>query len=120
MCVHAKNSLARALMTARGRWGVASVGCHGGIGALPWLQAEPGVHACAYHRLEPVTRQTALYRYGVCWLPGPGQPPAREGDAPMTRTSDTRITGYEPLFSPAALLDELPLTDAATATVEQS
>jgi 3-deoxy-7-phosphoheptulonate synthase len=38
----------------------------------------------------------------------------------MTRTSDTRITGYEPLFSPAALLDELPLGDAATATVEQS
>ena len=38
----------------------------------------------------------------------------------MTRTSDTRITGYEPLFSPAALLDELPLRDAATATVEQS
>ena len=38
----------------------------------------------------------------------------------MTRTSDTRITGYEPLFSPAALLDELPLSDEATATVEQS
>jgi 3-deoxy-7-phosphoheptulonate synthase len=38
----------------------------------------------------------------------------------MTRTSDTRITGYEPLFSPAALLDELSLGDAATATVEQS
>ena len=38
----------------------------------------------------------------------------------MTRTSDTRITGYDPLFSPAALLDELPLSDAATATVEQS
>ncbi|MGH3153571.1 MAG: 3-deoxy-7-phosphoheptulonate synthase [Streptosporangiaceae bacterium] len=35
-------------------------------------------------------------------------------------TRDTRITGYEPLFSPAALLDELPLSDAATATVEQS
>jgi 3-deoxy-7-phosphoheptulonate synthase len=38
----------------------------------------------------------------------------------MTRTSDTRITGYEPLFSPAALLDELPLREAATATVERS
>ena len=38
----------------------------------------------------------------------------------MTRTSDTRITGYEPLFSPAALLDELPLSEQATATVEQS
>ena len=38
----------------------------------------------------------------------------------MTRTSDTRITGYEPLLSPAALLDELPLSDAATATVERS
>jgi 3-deoxy-7-phosphoheptulonate synthase len=38
----------------------------------------------------------------------------------MTRTSDTRITGYEPLLSPAALLDELPLTGRATATVEQN
>ncbi len=38
----------------------------------------------------------------------------------MTRTSDTRTTGYEPLFTPAALLDELPLSEAATATVEQS
>src|SRR5229473_1762534 len=38
----------------------------------------------------------------------------------MTRTSDTRITGYEPLFTPAALLDELPLSEAAMATVEQS
>src|SRR5260370_41333289 len=38
----------------------------------------------------------------------------------MTRTSDTRIIGYEPLFTPAALLDELPLSEAAMATVEQS
>jgi 3-deoxy-7-phosphoheptulonate synthase len=38
----------------------------------------------------------------------------------MTRTSDTRITGYEPLFSPAALLDQLPLDDEASATVECS
>ena len=38
----------------------------------------------------------------------------------MSSTSDTRITGYEPLFSPAALLDELPLTDEAAATVERS
>jgi len=38
----------------------------------------------------------------------------------MSSTSDTRITGYEPLLSPAALLDELPLTDDATATVERS
>jgi 3-deoxy-7-phosphoheptulonate synthase len=38
----------------------------------------------------------------------------------MTRTSDTRITGYEPLFSPAALLYDLPLSEKATATVEQS
>ena len=47
----------------------------------------------------------------MCWLPGPGQPPAREETRPMTRTSDTRITGYEPLLSPAALLDQLPLDD---------
>ena len=38
----------------------------------------------------------------------------------MSSTRDTRITGYEPLLSPAALLDELPLADEATATVEQS
>jgi 3-deoxy-D-arabino-heptulosonate 7-phosphate (DAHP) synthase len=32
----------------------------------------------------------------------------------MTRTSDTRITGYEPLLAPSALLDQLPqsVTDA--------
>ena len=38
----------------------------------------------------------------------------------MTRTSDTRITGYEPLLAPSALLDQLPLGDEAAATVEQS
>ncbi len=38
----------------------------------------------------------------------------------MSRTRDTRITGYEPLLSPAALLDKLPLSDEATATVERS
>ena len=38
----------------------------------------------------------------------------------MPRTGDTRITGYEPLLSPAALLDELPLTDKAAATVERT
>jgi len=38
----------------------------------------------------------------------------------MPRTRDTRITGYEPLLSPAALLDEMPLTDEAGATVERT
>jgi 3-deoxy-7-phosphoheptulonate synthase len=38
----------------------------------------------------------------------------------MPRTLDTRITGYDPLLSPSALLDELPLSEAATATVERS
>jgi 3-deoxy-7-phosphoheptulonate synthase len=38
----------------------------------------------------------------------------------MFRTSDTRIVGYEPLLAPAALLDELPLGDKATATVEHT
>ena len=38
----------------------------------------------------------------------------------MARTRDTRIDGYEPLLSPAALLDELPLGDKAAATVERS
>jgi 3-deoxy-7-phosphoheptulonate synthase len=38
----------------------------------------------------------------------------------MPRTSDTRITGYEPLLAPAALLDELPLSEAAAAIVERT
>ena len=38
----------------------------------------------------------------------------------MPRTRDTRITGYEPLLSPAALLDELPLSDTAAGTVERT
>src|SRR5207247_2784448 len=39
---------------------------------------------------------------------------------PPARTSDPRITGYEPLLSPSALLGQLPLDDEASATVEQS
>jgi 3-deoxy-7-phosphoheptulonate synthase len=35
----------------------------------------------------------------------------------MPRTRDTRITGYEPLLSPSALLDELRLSDTAASTV---
>ena len=38
----------------------------------------------------------------------------------MSRVSDTRIVAYEPLLSPAALLDELPLGDAEAETVERS
>ena len=38
----------------------------------------------------------------------------------MPRTRDTRITGYEPLLSPAALLDEQPLKDQAAGTVERT
>jgi 3-deoxy-7-phosphoheptulonate synthase len=38
----------------------------------------------------------------------------------MPRVSDTRIVGYEPLLSPAALLDELPLTGAQQETVEST
>jgi 3-deoxy-7-phosphoheptulonate synthase len=38
----------------------------------------------------------------------------------MPRVSDTRVVAYEPLLSPAALLDELPLSDAVAARVEQS
>src|SRR6202453_649076 len=38
----------------------------------------------------------------------------------MTSTADTRITGYEPLLAPAALLDELPLGDKGAATVERT
>jgi 3-deoxy-7-phosphoheptulonate synthase len=38
----------------------------------------------------------------------------------MSRVRDTRIVGYEPLLSPAALLDELPLGEAQAQTVERS
>ncbi len=38
----------------------------------------------------------------------------------MSRVRDTRIVGYEPLLSPAALVDELPLDDAQAQTVERS
>jgi 3-deoxy-7-phosphoheptulonate synthase len=38
----------------------------------------------------------------------------------MPRTRDTRITGYLPLLSPAALLDELPLSETAAGTVERT
>jgi 3-deoxy-7-phosphoheptulonate synthase len=38
----------------------------------------------------------------------------------MSRVSDTRITGYEPLLSPAALLEELRLTEKAAETVERT
>jgi 3-deoxy-7-phosphoheptulonate synthase len=38
----------------------------------------------------------------------------------MSRVSDTRIVGYEPLLSPAALLDELKLTGAQQETVERT
>jgi 3-deoxy-7-phosphoheptulonate synthase len=36
----------------------------------------------------------------------------------MSRVRDTRIVGYEPLLSPAALLDELPLGETPAQTVE--
>ena len=38
----------------------------------------------------------------------------------MPHTSDTRILGYEPLLSPAALLEELPLGPAEADMVERS
>ena len=38
----------------------------------------------------------------------------------MPHTSDTRILGYEPLLSPAALLEELPLAAAAADQVAKS
>ena len=38
----------------------------------------------------------------------------------MSRVRDTRITGYEPLLSPAALLDEMPLGEAESQIVEQT
>jgi 3-deoxy-7-phosphoheptulonate synthase len=38
----------------------------------------------------------------------------------MSRVSDTRIVGYEPLLSPAGLLQELPLGEAQQETVERT
>jgi 3-deoxy-7-phosphoheptulonate synthase len=38
----------------------------------------------------------------------------------MPRVSDTRVVAYQPLLSPAALLDELALDDALSALVERS
>ena len=38
----------------------------------------------------------------------------------MAHTIDTRITGYEPLLAPAALLDELPLSEQAAGIVERT
>ncbi|HEX4834424.1 MAG TPA: 3-deoxy-7-phosphoheptulonate synthase [Trebonia sp.] len=38
----------------------------------------------------------------------------------MSRVRDTRITGYEPLLSPAGLLDEMPLSEEASKTVERT
>jgi 3-deoxy-7-phosphoheptulonate synthase len=38
----------------------------------------------------------------------------------MSRVSDTRIVGYEPLLSPAGLLHELPITEAQQETVERT
>jgi len=38
----------------------------------------------------------------------------------MSRVVDTRITGYEPLLSPAALLHELPLGETESALVERT
>jgi 3-deoxy-7-phosphoheptulonate synthase len=38
----------------------------------------------------------------------------------MSRVSDTRIVGYEPLLSPAALLHELPLGEAQQEAVERA
>jgi 3-deoxy-7-phosphoheptulonate synthase len=38
----------------------------------------------------------------------------------MSRVRDTRIVGYEPLLSPAALVDELPLGDAEAEAVERT
>src|SRR5271156_1695665 len=38
----------------------------------------------------------------------------------MSRTSDTRIAGYEPLVSPAALLYELKLAETQQQTVERT
>src|SRR5580700_7548355 len=60
------------------------------------------------------------HRSRVARLPECGPRLAREETRLMPRTRDTRITGYEPLLSPAALLYELPLGDAPADTVERT
>jgi 3-deoxy-7-phosphoheptulonate synthase len=45
---------------------------------------------------------------------------AREETRLMPRTRDTRIVGYEPLLSPASLLEELPLREAAAEIVART
>src|SRR5882724_9097806 len=97
--------------------------CHSGIGALRGLRVEPCVLACAY--LPPgASRRRGLpprRELGRSWLPrwhGARGAPGRRN--PMPRVVDTRITGYEPLLSPAALLDELPLGGAESALVERT
>src|SRR5580700_10606197 len=60
------------------------------------------------------------HRSRVAGLPECGPRLAREETRLMPRTRDTRITGYEPLLSPAALLDELPLSEAPADTVERT
>src|SRR5260370_9252925 len=58
---------------------------------------------------------------GRSWLPADtGGGVAREEKTPMSRVSDTRIVGYEPLLSPAALLHELPLGEAQQETVART
>src|SRR5690242_1408632 len=44
----------------------------------------------------------------------------REEKSLMMRTSDSRVVAYEQLISPVALLDELPLSREAAASVERS
>src|SRR5271165_721132 len=87
-CVHAQNSLAGVRMTGPRppAWPAGGRVYHRSrvtaVSALyPGSRRSQAFAPALTHRLEPVRRQTALYRYGVRWLPGPGQPPAREGEA---------------------------------------
>ena len=81
---------------------------------------------CVYAKKSRVARRLAGHpaaRVAGCSINRVSLGPpggAREETRLTPRTRDTRITGYEPLLSPAALLDELPLSEAAAGTVERT
>src|SRR5579859_869923 len=97
--------------------------CHGGIGVLRGLRVGPCVVTRVY--LPPGASRgrgvAAPPRTRAQLVPARTRGSARPGgETPMSRVRDTRITGYEPLLSPAALLDEMPLGEAESQIVERT
>src|SRR5215475_11364289 len=108
--------------TRRGK--VVSTACHGCIGALRRLRVGPCAGARADHRPEPADDGAAKSRRERQGVAGSRRTRARGAPGrrktPMSRVRDTRIVGYEPLLSPAALVDELGLGEAEAQTVERT